>query len=88
MSFHVRRHGHRPKDERMELRIFTEPRQGASCDTLLRVAQAAEQLDYDAFFRSDHCLRTGDGDGLPGPTEAWITLAGLAARPRGSGSAH
>ncbi|GAA1228542.1 LLM class F420-dependent oxidoreductase [Kitasatospora nipponensis] len=62
----------------MDLRIFTEPQQGASYDTLLRVAQAAEQLDYNAFFRSDHYLRMGDGDGLPGPTDAWITLAGLA----------
>ncbi|MDH6115084.1 F420-dependent oxidoreductase-like protein [Kitasatospora sp. MAP12-15] len=62
----------------MDFRIFTEPQQGASYDTLLRVAQAAEQLDYDGFFRSDHYLRMGDGDGLPGPTDAWITLAGLA----------
>ncbi len=62
----------------MDLRIFTEPQQGASYDTLLRVARTAEQLDYDGFFRSDHYLRMGDGDGLPGPTDAWITLAGLA----------
>lgn len=66
----------------MDLRIFTEPQQGASYDTLLRVAQAAEQLDYDAFFRSDHYLRMGDGDGLPGPTDAWTTLAGLARETR------
>ncbi|MFC6596618.1 LLM class F420-dependent oxidoreductase [Kitasatospora paranensis] len=62
----------------MDLRIFTEPQQGASYETLLRVARAAEQLGYDGFFRSDHYLRMGDGDGLPGPTDAWITLAGLA----------
>ncbi|GAA2739250.1 LLM class F420-dependent oxidoreductase [Kitasatospora cinereorecta] len=62
----------------MDLRIFTEPQQGASYDTLLRVARTAEQLGYDGFFRSDHYLRMGDGDGLPGPTDAWITLAGLA----------
>ncbi|WP_280702246.1 LLM class F420-dependent oxidoreductase [Kitasatospora sp. GP82] len=62
----------------MDFRIFTEPQQGASYETLLRVARAAEQLDYDGFFRSDHYLRMGDGDGLPGPTDAWITLAGLA----------
>ena len=35
-------------------------------------------LGFDAFFRSDHYLAMGDGDGLPGPTDAWITLAGLA----------
>ncbi|WP_067710746.1 LLM class F420-dependent oxidoreductase [Nocardia yamanashiensis] len=62
----------------MDLRIFTEPQQGASYDTLLRVAKASEDLGYDAFFRSDHYLAMGDADGLPGPTDAWITLAGLA----------
>lgn len=62
----------------MDLRIFTEPQQGASYDTLLSVAKATEDLGFDAFFRSDHYLRMGAADGLPGPTDAWITLAGLA----------
>lgn len=62
----------------MDLRIFTEPQQGATYDTLLTVAKAAEDLGFDAFYRSDHYLRMGGGDGLPGPTDAWITLAGLA----------
>ncbi|WP_306361141.1 LLM class F420-dependent oxidoreductase [Nocardia sp. CC227C] len=62
----------------MDLRIFTEPQQGASYDTLLTVAKATEDLGYDAFFRSDHYLKMGDADGLPGPTDAWTTLAGLA----------
>ncbi|MBY8338904.1 LLM class F420-dependent oxidoreductase [Streptomyces spinosirectus] len=62
----------------MDLRIFTEPQQGASYDTLLAVAKATEDLGFDAFFRSDHYLRMGSGDGLPGPTDAWVTLAGLA----------
>ncbi|MER5887060.1 LLM class F420-dependent oxidoreductase [Streptomyces sp. NPDC001941] len=62
----------------MDLRIFTEPQQGASYDTLLKVAKATEELGFDAFFRSDHYLRMGSADGLPGPTDAWITLAGLA----------
>ncbi|UWE11696.1 LLM class F420-dependent oxidoreductase [Actinacidiphila bryophytorum] len=61
----------------MELRIFTEPQQGADYDTLLAVAKATEDLRFDAFFRSDHYLTMG-GDGLPGPTDAWVTLAGLA----------
>ncbi|HEV2370680.1 MAG TPA: LLM class F420-dependent oxidoreductase [Streptosporangiaceae bacterium] len=61
----------------MQLRIFTEPQQGADYTTLLRVAQATEELGFDAFFRSDHYLSMG-GPGLPGPTDAWITLAGLA----------
>jgi alkanesulfonate monooxygenase len=62
----------------MQIRVFTEPQQGASYDELLRVARAAEDAGYDAFFRSDHYLVMGDGDGLPGPTDAWLTLAGLA----------
>lgn len=62
----------------MDLRIFTEPQQGASYDDLLAVARATEDLGFDAFFRSDHYLVMGDGDGLPGPTDAWTTLAGLA----------
>ncbi|SMF77344.1 LLM class F420-dependent oxidoreductase [Streptomyces sp. Amel2xC10] len=62
----------------MDLRIFTEPQQGADYDTLLTVAKATEDLGFDAFFRSDHYLKMGDADGLPGPTDAWITLAGLA----------
>ncbi|MFJ4777437.1 LLM class F420-dependent oxidoreductase [Streptomyces sp. NPDC088762] len=62
----------------MDLRIFTEPQQGASYETLLTVAKATEDLGFDAFFRSDHYLKMGSADGLPGPTDAWITLAGLA----------
>src|SRR5918992_1313675 len=62
----------------MDLRIFTEPQQGASYDDLLRVATTAEAAGYDAFFRSDHYLVMGDGSGEPGPTDSWLTLAGLA----------
>jgi F420-dependent oxidoreductase-like protein len=62
----------------MQLRIFTEPQQGASYDTLLAVAKATEDLGFDAFFRSDHYQKMGPASGLPGPTDAWITLAGLA----------
>src|SRR5690242_21762741 len=62
----------------MLLRIFTEPQQGASYDDLLTVARKTEENGFDAFFRSDHYLVMGDRDGLPGPTDSWITLAGLA----------
>ncbi len=65
------------KSDHMDLRIFIEPQQGASYDTQLAVARATEDLGFDAFFRSDHYLAMG-GDGLPGPTDAWISLAGLA----------
>lgn len=61
----------------MELRIFTEPQQGATYDDLLAVARTAEECGYGAFFRSDHYLAM-NAAGLPGPTDAWITLAGLA----------
>ncbi len=62
----------------MDLRIFTEPQQGATYDELLAVARAAELHGFSAFFRSDHYLAMGDSDGLPGPTDAWVTLAGIA----------
>ena len=62
----------------MKLRIFTEPQQGASYEQLRAVARCAEECGFDAFFRSDHYLRMGAGDPRPGPTDAWITLAGLA----------
>jgi F420-dependent oxidoreductase-like protein len=62
----------------MDLRILTEPQQGAPYDTLLRVARAAEDLGFDGFFRSDHYRAGGAADGLPGPTDCWTTLAGLA----------
>ncbi len=62
----------------MQLRIMTEPQQGADYGRQLAVARATEQLGFDAFFRSDHYLSMGEGDGLPGPTDAWLTLAGLA----------
>ncbi len=72
--------------------MFTEPQQGATYDDLLRVARTAEDAGYDAFFRSDHYLAEAmgsklaakhlmagvGGGGLPGPTDAWVTLAGLA----------
>jgi F420-dependent oxidoreductase-like protein len=61
-----------------DLCIFTEPQQGASYDTLLAVAQRAEALGFGGFFRSDHYLAMGGANGLPGPTDAWVTLGGLA----------
>jgi len=66
----------------IEYCIFTEPQQGASYDDQLAFAQAAERAGFDGFFRSDHYLHMGDGDGLPGPTDAWTTLAGLARETR------
>ena len=61
----------------VKLRIFTEPQQGATYDQLLAVAQLAEELGFDAFFRSDHYLNMGGTPG-PGSTDAWVTLAAIA----------
>ncbi|WP_214465419.1 LLM class F420-dependent oxidoreductase [Microbacterium flavescens] len=62
----------------MEYCLFTEPQQGATYDDQLAFARTGERLGFDGFFRSDHYLHMGDGDPLPGPTDAWTTLAGLA----------
>lgn len=66
----------------MELRVFVEPQQGATYDDQLAVAQTAERLGFGAFFRSDHYQSMGSVDGLPGPTDAWITLGAIARETR------
>jgi hypothetical protein len=71
----------------MQLRIFTEPQQGAGYATLLSVARATEELGFDAFFRSDHYL-TMAGSGLPGPTDARSRSRAWPGKPRGSGWAR
>jgi F420-dependent oxidoreductase-like protein len=62
----------------MDLRLFVEPQQGATYGQQLAMALVAEQQGFDAFFRSDHWLKMGDVSGLPGPTDAWVTLGALA----------
>ncbi|SVC07247.1 uncharacterized protein METZ01_LOCUS260101, partial [marine metagenome] len=66
----------------VDYRIFVEPQQGTTYERLLALACRAEALGFDGFFTSDHYLRMGDSDGLPGPTDAWTTLAGLARDTR------
>ncbi|MGO9353794.1 MAG: LLM class F420-dependent oxidoreductase [Mycobacterium sp.] len=61
----------------MDCRIFTDPSNGATYRDLLESAQLAEELGYGGFFLSDHYLPFA-GAGLPGPTDVWTTLAGLA----------
>ncbi|MBX7431904.1 LLM class F420-dependent oxidoreductase [Mycobacterium sp. Y57] len=61
----------------VDFRIFVEPQQGAGYADQLAVARTAESAGYSAFFRSDHYLAMS-GDGLPGPTDSWVTLAGIA----------
>lgn len=63
----------------MDFRIFTEPQMGATYDDQVVLAQAAERLGFDAFFRSDHYLTMDERfGGLPGPTDSWVTLGALA----------
>jgi F420-dependent oxidoreductase-like protein len=61
----------------MRLVIFIEPQIGASFADQLRIAQYAEDLGFDGFFRSDHFLTMGTFSGLPGPTDAWTTLSAI-----------
>ena len=64
----------------MDFRVFVEPQQGATYGDQLAVAKAAEALGFSAFFRSDHYLAMS-GDGQPGPSDSWVTLAGIASAP-------
>ncbi|HKS98985.1 MAG TPA: LLM class F420-dependent oxidoreductase, partial [Rugosimonospora sp.] len=64
----------------MRLAVFIEPQFGASYADQLRIARHAEELGFDAFFRSDHFLTMDGGPGLPGPTDSWATLAALAVQ--------
>lgn len=61
----------------MDFRVFVEPQQGATYADQLAVAKTAEAAGYSAFFRSDHYLAMS-GDGMPGPTDSWVTLGGIA----------
>lgn len=61
----------------MDFRVFVEPQQGAGYADQLAAAQTAERLGFSAFFRSDHYLAMS-GDGLPGPTDSWVTLGAIA----------
>jgi F420-dependent oxidoreductase-like protein len=61
----------------MDFRVFVEPQQGATYADQLAVARTAEAAGYSAFFRSDHYTAMS-GDGLPGPTDSWVTLGAIA----------
>lgn len=66
----------------MQVCVFTEPHRGATYDTQLRFAQHVEACGFTGLFRADHYQQFGSSDGLPGPTDAWVTLAGLARETR------
>src|SRR5665213_3085262 len=64
----------------MDLRLLIEPQEGASYEDQLEVAQLAEVLGFQGFFRTDHYLPLGLGpsDAPRASSDAWITLAALA----------
>jgi len=62
----------------MDLRIMVEPQQGASFEQQLLMAQVAEASGFTGFFRSDHYLKITGEEGLPGPTDTWVTLGAIA----------
>jgi alkanesulfonate monooxygenase SsuD/methylene tetrahydromethanopterin reductase-like flavin-dependent oxidoreductase (luciferase family) len=62
----------------MDVRILAESQQGTTYEEQLTLAQALEGWGYDGFFRSDHLQREGTAIGEQGPTDVWVTLAGLA----------
>jgi F420-dependent oxidoreductase-like protein len=62
----------------MRVCVFVEPHRGATYDDQLRFARLAEEGGFEAFFRADHYQAMGEDLGLPGPTDAWLTLAALA----------
>jgi F420-dependent oxidoreductase-like protein len=64
----------------MDLRIFTEPQQGAAHADLLAVGGATREHGFSAFFRSDHVLSMGSASGQPGPSDSYVTLAAIAAQ--------
>jgi F420-dependent oxidoreductase-like protein len=62
----------------MRVCLFIEPHRGATYDDQLKLARHAEDAGYEAMLRADHYQSMSAARGLPGPTDAWITLAGLA----------
>lgn len=62
----------------MKIRVFIEPQRGATYCDLLGLAQRTEECGFDGLFRADHYQAMSEGLGLPGSTDAWVTLAGLA----------
>ncbi|SCG66982.1 LLM class F420-dependent oxidoreductase [Micromonospora humi] len=62
----------------MRVSVFTEPHRGADYDDQLRFARLVEDAGFEGFFRADHYRSMGDEPALPGPTDAWLTLAALA----------
>src|SRR5436189_3209510 len=57
--------------------LMLEPQQGLSYAEQLEIARLAEELGFEALFRSDHYQSFPGPSGEP-TTDAWAVLAGLA----------
>ncbi|MCM4083174.1 LLM class F420-dependent oxidoreductase [Paractinoplanes hotanensis] len=66
----------------MRVCLFVEPHRGATYDTQLNFARHTENAGFEGLLRADHYRALTPEPGLPGPTDAWITLAGLARETR------
>lgn len=62
----------------MDVRVVIEPQQGATFEHQETFATASEDFGFNGFFRSDHLLPISRSNGLPGPTETFITLGAIA----------
>ena len=61
----------------MRFALMLEPQQGLSYAEQAEIAKAAEEVGFEALFRSDHYQSFPGPAGLP-TTDAWAVLAGLA----------
>jgi F420-dependent oxidoreductase-like protein len=61
----------------MRFALMAETQQGLSYVEQLELAQLAERLGFEAFFRSDHYRSFPGPDDQP-TTDAWAVLAGIA----------
>lgn len=61
----------------MRFALMIEPQQGLTYDEQLAIAQRAEAVGFESFFRSDHYQSFPGPTGQP-TTDAWAVLAGLA----------
>ena len=61
----------------MRFALMLEPQQGLSYEEQSQIARLAEEVGFEALFRSDHYQSFPGPAGLP-TTDAWAVLAGLA----------
>ncbi len=62
----------------MKLRIFVEPQQGASYDAAADGGPGGRGASASTPSSAPTTSSTMGGDGLPGPTDSWVTLGAIA----------